>query len=107
MLKINRVTPCDQKIPKAGSCEYLGIMLRNNLNWVDQVNYRAQKAWKTRHFVMRVLKKEIGIQKVYPTRHWYCKEWKLWTSELKFLTPCYNDVTDCSFRKFVSKFSAL
>ena len=57
MLKINWVTPCDQKIPEAGSCEYLGIMLRNNLNWVDQVNYRAQKAWKTLHFVMRVLKK--------------------------------------------------
>ena len=30
------------------------------LNWVDQVNYKAQKAWKALHFVMRVLKK--GIQ---------------------------------------------
>jgi len=34
------------------------------LNWVDQVNYTAQKAWKALHFVMRVLKKETGTQKV-------------------------------------------
>jgi len=27
------------------------------LNWVDQVNYIAQEAWKTLHFVVRVLKK--------------------------------------------------
>jgi hypothetical protein len=32
-------------------------MLRSDLNWVDQVNYRAQKVWKVLHFVMRVLKK--------------------------------------------------
>jgi hypothetical protein len=35
----------------------LGIILRNELNWVDQANYRARKAWKALHFVMRVLKK--------------------------------------------------
>ena len=47
----------DQKIPEASSCKYLGIILRSDLNWVDQVNYIAQKAWKTLHFVMHVLKK--------------------------------------------------
>jgi len=47
----------DQKIPEASSCKYLGIILRSELNWVDQVNYRAQKAWKAFYFVMRVLKK--------------------------------------------------
>jgi hypothetical protein len=47
----------DQKIPEASSCKYLGIILRNDLNWVDQVNYTARKAWKALHFVMRVLKK--------------------------------------------------
>jgi len=47
----------DQKAPEASSCKYLGIILRSDLNWVDQVNYRAQKAWKAFHFVMRVLKK--------------------------------------------------
>jgi len=36
----------DQKIPEASSCEYLGIILRSDLNWVGQVNYTAQKAWK-------------------------------------------------------------
>jgi hypothetical protein len=45
----------DQKIPEASSCKYLGIILRNELNWVDQVNYTARKAWKALHFVMRVL----------------------------------------------------
>jgi hypothetical protein len=47
----------DQKIPEASSCKYLGIILRNDLNWVDQVNYTAHKAWKALHFVMRVLRK--------------------------------------------------
>ena len=31
-------------------CTYLGIILRSDLNWVDQVNYTAQKAWKALHF---------------------------------------------------------
>jgi hypothetical protein len=46
-----------KKIPDASSCKYLGIMLRNDLIWVDQVNYVVQKAWKALHFAMRVLKK--------------------------------------------------
>jgi len=36
-----------------------------------------------------------------------CNEWENWTSNLKFLTLCYNDVTDTSHGKFVSKFSAV
>ena len=47
----------DQKIPEASSCNYLGIILRSDLNWADQINYTAQKAWKALRFVMRVLKK--------------------------------------------------
>jgi hypothetical protein len=47
----------DQKILEASSCKYLGIILRRNLNWVDQVNYITQKACKALHFVMYVLKK--------------------------------------------------
>jgi len=34
----------------------LGIILQSDLNWVDRVNYTAQKAWKALHFVMHVLK---------------------------------------------------
>jgi len=34
----------------------LGIIIRSNFNWADQVNYAGQKAWKALHFVMRVLK---------------------------------------------------
>jgi hypothetical protein len=45
-----------QKIPKASSCRYLGIILRSDLNCVDQVNYTTQKAWKALHFLLRVLK---------------------------------------------------
>jgi len=47
----------DQKIPEASSCKYLGIILRSDLNWVDQVIYLVQKTWKALHFVMRFLKK--------------------------------------------------
>jgi len=44
-------------IPEASSCKYLGIILRNDLIWADQVNYAVKKAWKTLHFTMRILKK--------------------------------------------------
>jgi len=47
----------DQNIPEMNSCKYLGIIIRSDLNWVDQVNYVVQKAWKALHFEMRVLKK--------------------------------------------------
>jgi len=36
-----------------------------------------------------------------------CNQWDIWTSNFKFLTLCYNDVTDTSHGKFVSKFSAV
>ena len=44
-------------IPEANSCKYLGIILRSDLNWADQVNYVVKKAWKALHFTMRILKK--------------------------------------------------
>ena len=47
----------DQTFPEANSFKYLGIILRSDLNWVDQENYTAQKDWKVFHFVMRVLEK--------------------------------------------------
>ena len=40
---------CHQKIPEV-SCKYLGIIIQSDLNWVDQVNYIAQKAWKALQF---------------------------------------------------------
>jgi len=46
-----------KNILEASSCKYLGIILQSDLNWVDQVNYTVQKAWKALHFVMCVLKK--------------------------------------------------
>ena len=47
----------DQKSPEASSCKYLGIILRSDLKWVDQLNYTAKKAWKALHFTMHILKK--------------------------------------------------
>jgi hypothetical protein len=33
----------DQTIPEAGCCKYLGIMIRSDISWADQVNYTVQK----------------------------------------------------------------
>ena len=44
-------------IPEASSCKYLGIILRSDLIWADQINYAVKKAWKALHFTMRILKK--------------------------------------------------
>jgi len=51
-------------IPEASSCKYLGIILRSDLSWADQVNYTVKKAWKALHSKMRILKREIVIPKV-------------------------------------------
>ena len=48
---------CGQKIQEASCCKYLGIIIRSDLNWVDQATYIAQKAWKAIHSIMRVLKR--------------------------------------------------
>ena len=32
----------DQRITEASSCKYLGIILRSDLSWPDQVTYAAQ-----------------------------------------------------------------
>ena len=47
----------DQLIPETRSCKYLGIIIRSDLNWADHVNYTPRKAWKTLHFIMRILRK--------------------------------------------------
>jgi hypothetical protein len=44
-------------IPEASSCKYLGIILRSDLFWSDQVNYMVKKAWKAPHFTKGILKK--------------------------------------------------
>jgi hypothetical protein len=47
----------DQRIPEESSCKYLGIIIRSDLSWADQVNHMVQKAWRALHFVMHVVKK--------------------------------------------------
>jgi len=39
-------------ILEASSFKYLGIIVRNDLSWGDQVNYAVKKAWKALHFTM-------------------------------------------------------
>jgi len=39
----------EQLIPEASSFKYLGIIIRNVLNWVDHVNYTLRK--HGRHFI--------------------------------------------------------
>jgi hypothetical protein len=46
----------DQNIPEDSCCKYLGIIIRSDLSWADQVNHKVQKAWRALHFVMRVVK---------------------------------------------------
>jgi len=31
-------------IPESSSCKYVGIILRSDLSWADQVNYTVKKA---------------------------------------------------------------
>jgi len=47
----------DQKIHEASCCKYLGIIIRSDLSWADQVNYTVQKAWRALHFAMLIVKK--------------------------------------------------
>jgi hypothetical protein len=44
-------------IPEASCFKYLGIIIRNNLNWADHINYTTRKAWKTLYFIIHILKK--------------------------------------------------
>ena len=60
-------------IPEASSYKYLGIILRSDLSWADEVNYAVKRAWKALHFTMRILKKVIVIPNVWPTCHLYVR----------------------------------
>ena len=46
-----------QPFPEVNCCKYLGIVLRNDLSWADQVNNTVKKTWTALHFVMRIIKK--------------------------------------------------
>jgi hypothetical protein len=59
----------DTVIPEASSCKYLGIILRSDFSWADQVNYTVKKVWKVLRFAMRILKKENGNTKRLLAHH--------------------------------------
>ena len=54
----------DTLIPEASSFKYLGMILCSDISWVDQVNYTLKKALKALHFMMRIQKKLVLIQKL-------------------------------------------
>ena len=47
----------EQLIPEENSFKYIGIIIRNDLNWADHANYTIRKARKALYFIMRILKK--------------------------------------------------
>jgi hypothetical protein len=47
----------NQNIPDANFCNYLRIIIRGDLSWVQQVDYTVQKAWRALHFVMCIVKR--------------------------------------------------
>ena len=48
----------EKLIPETSSFKYLGIIICNDLNWADHVNYTLlRKAWKALHFLTQMLKK--------------------------------------------------
>ena len=63
-------------ILEASSCKYLGIILRIDLRWADQVNYMVKKAWEALHF-MRILRKGTSNTKslAYMTFVWLILEY--------------------------------
>jgi hypothetical protein len=63
----------DQKIPEDSFCKYLGIIIRSDLSWADQVNHKVQKAWRALYFVMRVVKRGKKKTKIIAYSHWYVR----------------------------------
>ena len=66
----------DQKIPEASCCKYLGIIIRSDLSWADQVNYTVQTAWRTD----RQIDRRMEMKKVTGVFQEYAKELKNWGS---------------------------
>jgi hypothetical protein len=56
----------NQLIPEANSFKYLGLIIRSDLNWVDNVNYTLRKAWKALHFILK--KRNSALFKAYTGR---------------------------------------
>jgi len=53
----------DTLIEEASNCKYLGIILRSDLCWADQVNYTVKKTWKALNFTIRIVKKGNSFTK--------------------------------------------
>ena len=53
----------NEKIPQVVSCKYLGVHLNNKLSWENQVNSVVGQAWKSLHFIRRILKRSSGKAK--------------------------------------------
>ena len=63
--------------PEGISCKYLGIILRSDLSWADQVNCTVKKAWKALHFTLRILRKGTNNTKSLATGHQFDRLWNV------------------------------
>jgi hypothetical protein len=70
----------DIVIPEASSCKYLGIVLRSDLSWADQVNYMVKKSWTTFYFTMRILKKRSSNTKSLAYTSLVCSVLEYWAA---------------------------
>jgi len=69
----------------------LGIVIRNDLSWADQVNYTVQKAWRALHFVMRIVNK--GNNKTKSLAYT-----SLVRPILKYGVACWDPYRECQIR---------
>ena len=51
----------DTLIPEASSCKYLGIILRSDFSWADQVNYTVNKGLESTTFRNANTKKRVIV----------------------------------------------
>jgi len=77
-----------QMISEAICCKYLGIVIRNDLSWADQVSYMVRKAWRALHFVIRIVKKGNKNTKSLAYTSLVCPI-------LKYGTACWDPYWEC------------
>ncbi|PNF36743.1 hypothetical protein B7P43_G11575 [Cryptotermes secundus] len=92
----------DIVIPEASSCKYLGIILRSDLGWADQVNYAAKFAHHKNDSNWETLTRHREIARI-------CALFKAYTGERaweaigdRLERPCYLSRVDHD-RKIISR----
>jgi hypothetical protein len=86
----------NQNIPEANFCKYLGIIIRSDLSWAEQVDYMVQKAWRALHYVMCIVKGGNETTKSLA-----------YTSSvrpiLEYMAVCWDPYTECHLDRVQNK----